>query len=60
MISESVMILIIGSASALLGLFCKLLYSSKCTTIKCGCIEIKRDTEHETAINISNRNLSSV
>ena len=30
----------------------KLSYSSKCKVIKCGCIEIIRDTDHEQAINI--------
>ena len=62
-ISDPVIILIIGSATALLGLCCKLSYSSKCKTIKCGCIEITRDTDHEQVINISsasNRNLSAV
>ena len=62
-ISDPVIILIIGSATALLGLCCKLSYSSKCKTIKCGCIEINRDTDHEQSINIgtnSNRNLNSV
>lgn len=59
-ISDPVIILIIGSATALVGLCCKLSYSSKCKTIKCGCIEINRDTEHEQEVNISNRNLNSV
>ena len=62
-ISDPVIILIIGSTTALLGLLCKLSYSSKCTKVKCCCIEIERDTEHEQVINISsasNRNLSAV
>ena len=59
-LSDPVIILIIGSATALVGLCCKLSYSSKCKTIKCGCIEINRDTEHEQEVNISNRNLNSV
>ena len=59
MLTDGVLIMIIGSISALLGLFCKLIYSSKCTNIKCGCIEIKRDTSHEIAVNISDRNLQS-
>jgi len=62
-LSDPVIILIIGSATALVGLCCKLSYSSKCTKVKCCCIEIDRDTEHEQVINItnsSNRNLSAV
>ena len=62
-ISDPVIILIIGSATALLGLCCKLSYSSKCKTIKCGCIKITRDTEHEQSVNIGNtspRNISTV
>ena len=62
-ISDPVIILIIGSATALLGLCCKLSYSSKCKTIKCGCIEITRDTENEQVLNINNassRNLNVV
>ena len=62
-ISDPVIILIIGSTTALLGLLCKLSYSSKCTKVKCCCIEIERDTEHEQVINISsasNRSLSAV
>ena len=62
-LSDPVIILIIGSATALMGLCCKLSYSSKCTKVKCCCLTIDRDTEHEQVINInnaSNRNLSAV
>ena len=62
-ISDPVIILIIGSATALLGLLCKLSYSSKCTKIKCCCLEIERDTENEQVLNINNassRNLNVV
>ena len=62
-LSDPVIILIIGSGTALLGLLCKLTYSSKCKRIKCGCITIERDTDHEVAININNaspRNISTV
>ena len=51
--------LIIGSATALCGLICKLAYSSKCTKVKCGCIEIERDTIHEQPINLSSNNLNA-
>jgi hypothetical protein len=50
--------LIIGSATALCGLMCKLTYSSKCTKVKCGSIEIERDTIHEQPINLSSNNLN--
>ena len=46
--------LIIGSATALCGLICKLAYSSKCTKVLCcGCIEITRDTAHEPPLNLN-------
>ena len=53
MLSDSIIILIIGSATALFGLLFKLSYSSKCSRVKCGCIEITRDTIHEQPININ-------
>ena len=53
-ISDAVIILNIGSGTALMGLCCKLSYSSKCKTIKLGCLQIERDTEHEQSINIGN------
>lgn len=62
-LSDPVIILIIGSATGLIGLACKLTYSSKCKTIQCGCIKITRDTEHEQSVNIGNaspRNISTV
>ena len=52
-ISDPVLIIIIGSVSALIGLGLKICYSSKCTHVKFGCVEIDRDTNHEVAINIS-------
>ena len=62
-LSDPVIILIIGSATGLIGLLCKLTYSSKCKTIQCGCIKITRDTDHEVGVNIGNsspRNISTV
>jgi hypothetical protein len=52
-LSDPVLIIIIGSATALIGLGLKICYSSKCTHIKLGCIDIDRDTAHEVAINMS-------
>ena len=51
-ISDPVMIIIIGSASALIALTLKLCYSSKCTRVRLGSITIDRDTIHEVAINM--------
>jgi hypothetical protein len=51
-VSDAVIILIIGSGTALMGLCCKLSYSSKCKVINLGCLHIERDTEHEQAITI--------
>jgi len=44
--------LIITTAATLVGLIAKLAYSSKCTHVKCCCLEIQRDPRDETAINI--------
>jgi hypothetical protein len=54
MLSDAIVTLIIGTASALVGLLCKLTYSSKCTKVRCGCIEINRDTANEAPVNLSN------
>ena len=62
-LSDPVLILLIGSASGLIALLCRLSYSSKCTRIKCCCLTVERDVANEAVINInntSNRNLSTV
>lgn len=47
---QSVIIILIASASGLCALFAKLCYSSRCTHVKgCG-IDIVRDTIHEQVI----------
>ena len=48
----SIIVLLITGSMTLIMLCLKLSYSSKCKVIKCGCIEIIRDTEHEQVINI--------
>ena len=54
MLSDGIISLIIGAASALMGLLCKLSYSSKCTKVSCcGCIEITRDTAREQQISLN-------
>ncbi len=53
-LSDAVIILIIGSTTALMGLCCKLSFLSKCRKIKFGCLEIDRDTAHEQNISIGN------
>ncbi len=59
MLSDALISMIIVSTTGLLGLCCKLLYSSKCKTIKCCGAEVERDVTHEVAINMngSTRNL---
>ena len=52
-ISDPVLLIIIGSATALIGLAMRLCYTSKCTHIRLGCLDIDRDTVHEVAINMS-------
>lgn len=52
MLSDSIIILLIGSITGLIGLCLKLAYSSKCTKCKFGCVEVDRDTNNETRINI--------
>jgi len=52
MISDTVIICIIASAITLLVYLMKILYSSKCKMCKIGCIEIRRDTDHEVAVNL--------
>ena len=51
---QSVIIILIASASGLCALFAKLCYSSRCTHVKgCG-IDIVRDTIHEQVISFGN------
>ena len=46
-LSDAIIMSIIVSLSGLLALCCKLLYSSKCKTVKLCCINITRDVERE-------------
>ena len=51
---QSVIIILIASASGLCALFAKLCYSSRCTHVRgCG-IDIVRDTIHEQPISFGN------
>ena len=59
-LSNTITMSIIVSATGILALICKLLYSSKCKNIKLGCLTITRDTEHEQAINIGNQTPNAV
>jgi hypothetical protein len=49
---STIMVLMIGSITGILGLCLKLSYSSHCTRIKCFCVEITRDVNTETRINL--------
>ena len=51
---QSVIIILIASASGLCALFAKLCYSSRCTHISgCG-LDITRDTIHEQTVSFGN------
>lgn len=52
MISDTVFLGIIAGISGILIYLMKILYSSKCKMCKVGCIEIRRDTDHEQTINL--------
>ena len=47
MLSESLIITIVLSATGLLGYAFKLCFVSKCDLIKCGCLSIHRRTDEE-------------
>lgn len=49
---NSVLIILIASASGLCALFAKLCYSSRCSHIKACGVDIVRDTIHEQVISI--------
>ena len=51
---STIIALLIGSSTALIGLCLKLSYSSHCTHVKCCCLEVDRDTATEQLINIGN------
>ena len=46
----SVVIALIASATVIVTLIAKLVYSSKCKEISCCCCKILRDTDHETSV----------
>ena len=52
----SLLIVIVGSGSALCALAFKLCFASHCTKIKlcCGLVDVTRETESEQVINIDN------
>lgn len=52
MISDTVFLGIVGGVTGILIYLMKILYSSKCRMCKIGCIEIRRDTDHEQTINL--------
>lgn len=51
---NSVIIILIASASGLCALFAKLCYSSRCTHVNACGVDIIRDTIHEQAISFGN------
>ena len=52
MFDDTVLMTLIGAALTAIGLFLKYNYLSKCFSIRCywGCIDARRDTEHEQII----------
>ena len=56
-LSETVIILIIGTIGGLFALAFKLCYMSKCRVIKFKDTEIQRDTSHEIDLNINDLTL---
>ena len=52
---STVLVVIVGASSALLGLALRLCYISKCISVKicCGLCEINRDTIHEQVISVN-------
>ena len=52
---STVLVVIVGASSALLGLALRLCYISKCVSVKicCGLCEINRDTIHEQVISVN-------
>ena len=59
---ESTIIVLITTSSALAGLLFRYCFLSKCNVVKCGCIEIHRNTNEEQQIQLSstpqsNRNI---
>ena len=56
MLETAVIISIIASATLVVTLIAKLIYSSKCREVSCGCCKIIRDTDHETSV----RNISGM
>ncbi len=51
---STIIALLIGSSTALIGLCLKLSYSSHCVKVKCCCLEVERDVSTEQQINIGN------
>ena len=50
MLSDSILLSIVGSAVGVLSLLIRFCYISKCTTVSlcCGLVNVKRDVEEET------------
>lgn len=58
MVSEVFLTLLVTSGVALLGVALRICYKSKCSSIECGCLKIKRDTgveEREDALQLQHQ-----
>jgi hypothetical protein len=49
---NTIIVMLISASVGVIAMCMKLTYSSKCKRIKCGCITIERDTDHEQNINL--------
>ena len=70
-LSDSIIILLIGTVGSLLGMACRLCFLSKCKVVKCcGVVQVERDTANEDNAGVtmgppspnrsSQRNISSI
>jgi hypothetical protein len=50
MIENSIIIALIAASVVVVSLVSKLIYSSKCKSIKCCCFEVIRDTDREQSL----------
>ena len=50
MVSETLIIAVATLGAGVVALIARLIYSSKCNVVKCGCCEVHRDTNQEVSL----------
>jgi hypothetical protein len=55
-LSEATILALSASGMAFLALVARLIYSSKCKVVECGCCKIERDTSQEASLRNINSN----